>query len=248
MVTHNKLDDAVHLEIGGKQMDVFSTYLNNIFAAYQETDQALRLKESLLMTMEEKYHDLILEGMSHDAAVGKVLGEFGTIEELADELVLKERFTQSDLTPKDEAMIEEYQLFMKDYSMKFAATIALLILPLIITIALSQWSGGVVAGIGFLVSAAIAIFFFLSLINQKEYYIKYFRSRELFHFLDPEEAEELLKNKASRPNRTTGLWSKIRNNIWLVAVAIYLVAGTFFNMWGTAWVIFPIATAILAFD
>lgn len=229
-------------------MDVFSTYLNNIFAAYQETDHALRLKESLLMTMEEKYHDLTLEGVTHDAAVGKVLSEFGTIEELADELVLKERFTQSDLTAKDEAMIEEYQLFMKDYSMKFAATIALLILPLIITIALSQWGGGVVAGIGFLVSAAIAIFFFLSLINQKEYYIKYFRTRELLQFIDPEEAEVLLKNKAARPKKTTSLWSKIRSNIWLVAVAIYLVAGTFFNMWGTAWVIFPIVTALLAFD
>ena len=75
-------------------MEVFNTYLNNIFAAYQETEQALRLKESLLMTMEEKYRDLTLEGLSHDAAVGKVMSEFGTIDELADELVLKERTTE----------------------------------------------------------------------------------------------------------------------------------------------------------
>lgn len=101
-------------------MEVFNTYLNNIFAAYQETEQALRLKESLLMTMEEKYRDLTLEGLSHDAAVGKVMSEFGTIDELADELVLKERTTEDKLSAKDEEIIEEYQLFMKDYSMKFA--------------------------------------------------------------------------------------------------------------------------------
>ncbi|MRJ46048.1 permease prefix domain 1-containing protein [Fundicoccus ignavus] len=130
-------------------MEVFNTYLNNIFAAYQETEQALRLKESLLMTMEEKYRDLTLEGLSHDAAVGKVMSEFGTIDELADELVLKERTTEDKLSAKDEEIIEEYQLFMKDYSMKFAATIALLILPLVITIVLRQWGGGIVAGIGF---------------------------------------------------------------------------------------------------
>lgn len=229
-------------------MEVFNTYLNNIFAAYQETEQALRLKESLLMTMEEKYRDLTLEGLSHDAAVGKVMSEFGTIDELADELVLKERTTEDKLSAKDEEIIEEYQLFMKDYSMKFAATIALLILPLVITIVLRQWGGGIVAGIGFLVSGAIALFFFLSLINQHEYYMKYFRSRELLQFLDPGEAEKILKDKAPRHNRNDNLWVKIRSNIWLVAVAIYLVAGTFFNMWGTAWVIFPIVTALLAFD
>lgn len=229
-------------------MEVFNTYLNNIFAAYQETEQALRLKESLLMTMEEKYRDLTLEGLSHDAAVGKVMSEFGTIDELADELVLKERTTEDKLSAKDEEIIEEYQLFMKDYSMKFAATIALLILPLVITIVLRQWGGGIVAGIGFLVSGAIALFFFVSLINQHEYYMKYFRSRELLQFLDPGEAEKILKDKAPRHNRNDNLWAKIRSNIWLVAVAIYLVAGTFLNMWGTAWVIFPIVTALLAFD
>lgn len=226
-------------------MEVFNTYLNNIFAAYQETEQALRLKESLLMTMEEKYHDLMLEGLSHDAAVGKVMSEFGNIDELADELVLKEHQAEADLTAKDEAMIEEYQLFMQDYSMKFAATIALLILPFIITIVLSQWSSGVAAGIGFLVSGAIAIFFFLSLINQKKYYSNYFKSRQLFQYLD---SEELEKSNPSTDKKPAELWKTIRGNIWLVAVAIYLVAGTFFDMWGTAWVIFPIATALIAFD
>ena len=54
-------------------MDVFSTYLNNIFAAYEKTEQALRLKENLLLAMEEKYRDLMLNGLSHDAAVCKVM-------------------------------------------------------------------------------------------------------------------------------------------------------------------------------
>lgn len=228
-------------------MDVFKTYLNNIFAAYQETEHALRLKGALLMTMEEKYGDLLLEGLSHDAAVGKVMSEFGTIDELADELELRHAPTEDKLTAKDEEMIEEYQLFMKDYSMKFAATIALLILPLVIATVLDQWGGGFIAGIGFLISAAIALFFFLSLVNQKSYYTKYFRSRALVQYLDPEEIRDR-KNKSPRQNRNDNLWGKLRSNIWLVAVAIYLVAGTFFNMWGSAWVIFPIATAILAFD
>lgn len=232
-------------------MDVFNTYLNNIFAAYQETEHALRLKEALLMTMEEKYRDLILEGLSHDAAVGKVMSEFGTIDELADELELRQTTPQEKLTAKDEEMIEEYQLFMKDYSMKFAAAIALFFLPLIIAIFFDNFNEAL-AGIGFLAGVAIALFFLLSVINQKEYYVNYFKNRQLVQFLDQVKTEDVKKTpnkiKANNQNTPRSIWSRVRGNIWLIAVAIYLVAGTFFNMWGTAWVIFPIATAILAFD
>ena len=232
-------------------MDVFSTYLNNIFAAYEKTEQALRLKENLLLAMEEKYRDLMLNGLSHDAAVGKVMSEFGTIDELSDKLEPKTHTPQESFSTRDEEMIEEYQLFMKDYSMKFAATIALLALPLILVIVVSQWSGPL-AAVAFLITGAIALFFFLSLINQKEYYLEYFKSRELYQFLDPDEVDDILTNKIKkenpRPNQGRYIWSKIRGNIWLFATAIYLVAGTFFDMWGTAWVVYPIATALLAID
>ncbi|MGF3066913.1 permease prefix domain 1-containing protein [Facklamia sp. P12950] len=65
-------------------MDVIKTYLDSMFNKIEVNDEMLQLKAEILANMEDKYQDLIDSGLSEHEAVGKVITEFGSIEELID--------------------------------------------------------------------------------------------------------------------------------------------------------------------
>jgi len=67
-------------------MDAIKTYLDNIFAAFPQTERVRALKREMLAGMEEKYHALKQEGKSEHEAVGSVIANFGSIDEIAAEL------------------------------------------------------------------------------------------------------------------------------------------------------------------
>ena len=46
----------------------------------------MRAKAELMEMMEDKYEELMQEGMSEKEAVGTVISEFGNLDELAEEL------------------------------------------------------------------------------------------------------------------------------------------------------------------
>jgi len=67
-------------------MESIRTYLDNIFASAPNTEKIARVKAELLANMEDKYRELIAGGASENEAAGKVLNEFGNIDELFAEL------------------------------------------------------------------------------------------------------------------------------------------------------------------
>lgn len=67
-------------------MDTINSYLNNMFAALPRTVQMEGIKQDLLASMEEKYHELKEEGKTENEAIGIVISEFGNIGELMEEL------------------------------------------------------------------------------------------------------------------------------------------------------------------
>lgn len=67
-------------------METIKNYLENLFKALPKTDQILRLKNELLLNMEEKYHELKSQGKSENEAIGTVISEFGNIDELLNEM------------------------------------------------------------------------------------------------------------------------------------------------------------------
>jgi len=67
-------------------MEAIRTYLDNVFAAFPQTDRALTLKREMLAGMEEKYYALKDEGKSEHEAIGSVIANFGSIDEIAEEL------------------------------------------------------------------------------------------------------------------------------------------------------------------
>ena len=67
-------------------MEAIRTYLDNVFAAFPQTDRALTLKREMLAGMEEKYYALKEEGKSEHEAIGSVIANFGSIDDIAEEL------------------------------------------------------------------------------------------------------------------------------------------------------------------
>ena len=67
-------------------MEAIREYLHNMFLNLPETPQVLRAKAELMEMMEDKYEELMREGMSEKEAVGTVISEFGNLDELAEEL------------------------------------------------------------------------------------------------------------------------------------------------------------------
>lgn len=67
-------------------MDIIKAYLDNMFASLPNTKEVNKMKEDLLINMEDKYTELKKSGKSENEAIGIVISEFGNIEELAKEL------------------------------------------------------------------------------------------------------------------------------------------------------------------
>lgn len=71
-------------------MEIIKNYLESMFANMPNTEKVRRAKDELWQMMEDKYTELIDDGVSENEAVGTVITEFGNLDELADDLGLRE--------------------------------------------------------------------------------------------------------------------------------------------------------------
>ena len=77
-------------------MEAIKTYLDNVFAAFPQTERVQAMKQEMLENMVDKYHELKREGMSEHEAIGNVISNFGSIDEIADEMKFGKKQTQED--------------------------------------------------------------------------------------------------------------------------------------------------------
>lgn len=66
-------------------METIRTYVENMFSTLQKTSELKKLKQEILMNMEEKYMELKSEGKTENEAIGIVISEFGNIDEIINE-------------------------------------------------------------------------------------------------------------------------------------------------------------------
>ena len=67
-------------------METIKNYLDNMFAGFPKTPEIMKLKNDLMLSMEDKYNELKYSGKSENEAVGIVISEFGNIDELVKEM------------------------------------------------------------------------------------------------------------------------------------------------------------------
>ena len=71
-------------------METIKNYLESMFRGLPLTEKVMKAKSELLQMMEDKYTELIRSGKTENEAVGDVIQNFGNLEDLADELGIKD--------------------------------------------------------------------------------------------------------------------------------------------------------------
>jgi len=145
-------------------MDAIRTYLDNVFAAFPQTSQVATLKAEMLADMEEKYHELKREGKSEHEAVGSVIANFGSMDEITAELGLVPPYETTEpkrgiTVTRDEAL--EYVSLMKKSGRWIGLGVWLILTGVAAMVALNSFVTTNAAGIFVLmifIAAAVAIF------------------------------------------------------------------------------------------
>ena len=97
-------------------METIKSYLDAMFSSMPNTPEVKKAKAELLSMMEDKYNELIAEGVSENTAVGTVISEFGNLDELAEDLGLTkevEEVHEREQQPKRFVSMDEALEFIK---------------------------------------------------------------------------------------------------------------------------------------
>ncbi|MGX7148655.1 permease prefix domain 1-containing protein [Enterococcus ureasiticus] len=94
-------------------MKTIQDYIDSLFLGIAETSQTKQLKEDLLASAEDRYEDLKKQGKSENEAIGSVISEFGSIDELVEEMNIKQDFINAKGYELDSISLEETIDFIK---------------------------------------------------------------------------------------------------------------------------------------
>lgn len=94
-------------------METIKYYLDSMFKGLGNSAKVFKAKEELLTMMEDKYQELINEGVSETTAIGQVISEFGDLNEVAETLGISEDVDNLPLVTIDDTrrVVSGYKAF-----------------------------------------------------------------------------------------------------------------------------------------
>lgn len=93
-------------------MKTIKEYIDSLFLGIAETSQTKQLKEDLLASAEDRYEDLKKQGKTENEAIGGVIAEFGSIDELVEEMNIKQEFIDETGIELDEITVADATEFL----------------------------------------------------------------------------------------------------------------------------------------
>lgn len=130
-------------------MVMINNYLESIFATLPNTAEVRRAKDELGQMMEDKYAELISQGVSENEALAKVISEFGNIDEMAVDLGLDMALVKRNADGRfmiDMDVAKDYILDANTFALRISLGVALMILCPIMPILAG--SGAMSMGLG----------------------------------------------------------------------------------------------------
>ena len=207
-------------------MNTIRNYINAMFSSLPKTPEILRLQAEMMENMEDKYNDLIREGKSEHEAVGIILADIGSAENLKAELGITDTEPQEDHS----AFLTQRAAFQRKFAIAIASGVVLCICAIIagaVSDAFTHNDGLTCLAFFVPIAAAVAIFVYFGI--REDWYEN--RYKELYHEAEPE---------------SKGFSDAIAAIIFPLAVVIYLILGFVFDLWHPGWIIFPICGLIVA--
>ncbi|MCG7308361.1 permease prefix domain 1-containing protein [Brachybacterium sp. ACRRE] len=131
-------------------MSVIDSYLDTLFSPYPDSPRLREARTELRAMMEDQQQDLIAGGLSESQAVGRVIAEFGTLEEVAPVLGIDAELRgdqgRAPAAPRlSLARAQEYVETFRSTQSLAAASVPLFVLcpvPLLLGIALTNGADG----------------------------------------------------------------------------------------------------------
>ena len=147
-------------------MKAIRDYIEIMFQGLPKTKKVNEIKSNITDTMESKYEDLIAEGKSEQEAVGIVIGQFGSIDELKVEFGINVDENVEYIENDD---VENYLRFKKKMGMFVGIGIILILLgaEFIVLFSKTKYENIVLYGFLMLVTVAVLIFVMIGLESTK---------------------------------------------------------------------------------
>lgn len=198
-------------------------YIDQLFAQVSDSTYARELKEEMLINLNDRYEDLLIEGKSKEEAFIIVTSSIGDIRELLSGL----DETAVIITTKD---IEKHR---KESALIRSIAIMLYIISPAMLIALSIFNMPVLGVVVLLiiVAGATGLLVYDNVSKPENLKDEYAESKR---------KESLTAEQRKKEN----IKEAIQAIFWLLVVGIYLLMSFMLDIWAYSWVIFIIAAAI----
>ncbi len=201
--------------------------VERLFADAPKTRRAMELQEELLGNLNEKFSDLIAQGISEEEALKNVVNGIGDVDELIRGLketdVMDHSEVQRQRKKTATIVTSALALIMLGVLVLILGVAALHLNPVIMTVIM----------IAMVVAASCML-------------VYHFLSRPKYVKADDTLVEEF-KQWKSVSSRNEALRKSISSILWLVTVILYFLIGFLLpGTWAFSWIIFLIAAAVEA--
>ncbi len=200
------------------------THIEKLFENAPKTRKAFELKEELLANSEERYQDLLTNGVKPEDAFKNVVSSIGNVSELF--LGLEE------ISPEGRA---EQESRTRKIAVVKTAAVGLYILSVIVFIALALVDGFIysnvdITSLGLILMLLLAMIATCMLVYISSMYPKYRRSEDTV-------VEEFKEWKSSTV-KTNSVKSATICVVWTFTILVYFVVSFATYAWYASWIIF----------
>ena len=211
-------------------MSKVTDYVDNLFFLMPRTDAAAEMRQKLMESAEDKYEALVSWGKNEDEALGIVVSEFGSMEEICAELGVMPIGMGAD--SREEQLARDYSFLNRRFSQGLGFGIILCVLGIVACILLEEMffaSDAISAGALLLLGGIGA-----AMITTAS--IQYARGKKLLQMGIPF-GDDLRERKNAWVKK---MEETLCGLIMLVATALFFIFGVAANAWHPAWVLFPL--------
>ena len=201
--------------------------MDYLFREVPVTKKSVELKEEILQNLIDKYHDLLSEGKSEEAAYNIAIASIGDISELLESL--KEGGQSAN-----PAVSEEYLKWKKQSSILIPVAVMLYILSVVPPIICDAFGGNEAAG-------ACGLFLFVGIATAIIVYNN--MSKPMMGRTEDTMVEEFKEWKTNHDKRKKAR-KAINSALWMIIVVLYFIISFSTGAWYITWIIFLIGCAI----
>lgn len=202
-------------------------HMDHLFREIPPTKKSVELKEEILQNLVDKYHDLISQGKTEDAAYNIAVASIGDISELLESL-------KESATATGPLETEEYRQWKKRSSILVPVAVMLYILcvtPPIVTDALGLNESIGACGLFLFIGIATAIIIFNNM------------SKPSMNKLDSTMMNEFKEWKTNQESKAAARKS-INSAVWSITLVLYFLISFSTGAWYITWIIFLIGGAV----